>query len=77
MLIGIAYLAAAVICIALIKQGWSGWLYLLSFLCLYNGLKFLLFGPWSLVLLIRWRIAERRHRRAGSRNLIGSPNGVY
>lgn len=45
MLIGIAYVAIAAIITALIGHGWSQWLYLLFFLCLYNGLKFLLFGP--------------------------------
>lgn len=57
MLIGVAYLAAASGCVHLIDHGATEWLYLPFLLFFYNGLKFLLFGPWSLVLLaaVRWR----------------------
>jgi hypothetical protein len=60
MLIGVACLAIAAIITTLIGHGWSPWLYLIFFLCLYNGLKLLLFGPWNVVLLLRARIAEAR-----------------
>jgi hypothetical protein len=63
MLLGLAYLAAGAGIAALVQDGWSAWLNLLFFLCLWNGLKFLLFGPVSLVLLARVRIREHRARR--------------
>lgn len=63
MLIGAAYIVLAAIITTLIGHGWSEWLYLLFFLCLYNGLKFLLFGPWSVVLLARARVREARTRQ--------------
>ena len=63
MLLGVVYILIAATCTELIEQGWSEWLYLAFFWALWNGLKFLLFGPWSLVLLARARIQEaRRHR---------------
>ncbi|WP_449276659.1 hypothetical protein [Leucobacter sp. GX24907] len=68
MLLGVVYLLIAVTCIGLIEQGWSKWLYLAFFWALWNGLKFLLFWPWSLVLLARARIQQtRRHRGASAR----------
>ena len=63
MLLGAAYIFLAAICTTLISYGWSEWLYLAFALALWNGLKFLLFGPWSLVLLGRARIREARARR--------------
>ncbi|MDO4254651.1 MAG: hypothetical protein Q4C81_05830 [Kocuria sp.] len=68
MLLGVVYLLIAVTCTGLIEQGWSKWLYLVFFLTLWNALKFILFGPWSLSLLARARIQEaRRHRGASAR----------
>lgn len=67
MLLGVIYLFAAATCTTLINQGWTPWLYVLFFLALWNSFKFLLFGPWSLILLARARTREaltrRRHRR--------------
>ncbi|MEV0573168.1 sulfate permease [Micrococcus luteus] len=60
MLIGIAYLAAAVGAAYLVQQGWTEWLHLVFLLFFYNGLKFIIFGPWSLVLLTRARVRERQ-----------------
>lgn len=62
MLLGGVYIFLAAMCITLIDRGWSGWLYLLFALLLWNGLKFLLMGPWSLVLLTRVRAQEARAR---------------
>ncbi|MHC9046841.1 hypothetical protein ACYX8G_19830 [Microbacterium saperdae] len=62
MLLGVIYLLIAVICTGLTEQGWSKWLYLVFFLALWNALKLILFGPWSLVLLARARLHERRAR---------------
>lgn len=60
MLLGVVYILIAATCTGLIEQGWSEWLYLAFFWALWNGLKFLLFGPWSVVLLVRARLCERR-----------------
>ncbi|GGM63119.1 hypothetical protein GCM10010489_38240 [Microbacterium saperdae] len=66
MLLGVVYLLIAATCTGLIEQGWSKWLHPMFFLALWNGLKFLFFGPWSLVLLVRARVREMRvHGSAG------------
>lgn len=73
MLLGAAYVFLAAMCITLIDHGWSKWLYLLFALLLWNGLKFLIMGPWSLVLLARTRAREahaRRIRRAEERATV-------
>lgn len=67
MLLGVIYILVAATCTGLIDRGWSEWLYLVFFLALWNGLKFLLFGPWSLILLARVRIQEGRAARAERR----------
>ena len=64
MLLGAGYIFAAATCTALIERGWSEWLHLLFLLLLWNGFKFLLFGPWCVVLLARVRAAESRARRS-------------
>lgn len=60
MLLGVVYILIAATCTGLIEQGGSEWLYLAFILALWNGLKFLLVGPWSVVLLVRARLRERR-----------------
>lgn len=60
MLLGVVYIIIAATCTSLIELGWSRWLYVAFFWALSNGLKFLLFGPWSVVLLMRARLRERR-----------------
>lgn len=67
MLIGGAYLFAAVTCTTLIGHGWSESLYLAFFLFLWNALKFILMGPISVVLLARLRLQEARARRHNRR----------
>lgn len=62
MLIGVAYLAAAAGLRALIEAGWTEWLYLPFLLCAWNGIKLILFGPISVVLLLRARWREHRAR---------------
>ena len=57
--LGVAYFLAAVVSITLINGGWSPWLYVVFTLCVWNALKFLLFGPISLLLLARARLRER------------------
>jgi hypothetical protein len=61
MLLGVAYLFAAVICSSLAGRGGPGWLYMFIVLFVYNGFKFLLFGPVSLLLLMRARALDHRH----------------
>lgn len=70
-LLGVVYLLIAVTCTGLIEQDWSKWLYLVFFLALWNALKFLFFGPWSVVLLIRARSHEAKVRRNAQRAANG------
>lgn len=69
MLLGGLYLFTAAYCTTLINHGWNPALYLLFFLALWNSLKFLLFGPWSLILLTRARAREARARRRHDRQV--------
>ena len=62
MLLGMAYLLAAAILAHLLNDGGPGWLNLLVILGIGNGLKFIIFGPISVILLVRARITEHRHR---------------
>ncbi|WGH89966.1 hypothetical protein QDX23_07415 [Auritidibacter ignavus] len=62
MLISIPYFALAYFSTVAIDHGWTEWLYLLVLLGIWNGLKFLTFGPWSLWLLLKVRTRERRTR---------------
>lgn len=63
-LLAAPYLLAASICTNLIADGGPGWLNLLVILFIWNALKFLIMGPFSLLLLTRARVAERRTRSA-------------
>ena len=68
MLIGVAYLAAASGLVLLIEAGWTKWLYLPFLLFIWNGGKFLLFGPLSVILLARARWREHHARRRTQRD---------
>ena len=61
--LGIVYFLAAAVSIMLINGGWSPWLYVVFALCLWNALKFVLFGPISVLLLARARVHEHHARR--------------
>ena len=61
--LGLAYLLIAAASITLIDGGWSPGLYIVFTVCLWNALKFLLFGPISLLLLARAHVHEHRARR--------------
>lgn len=63
MVVGVGYIGAALLCFQLIESGWSEMLYLIFVICLWNGAKFLLFGPISVVLLARVRLAEHVARK--------------
>lgn len=60
MLLGVAYFLAAAILTGWLHDDGPSWLNLLVPLGIWNGLKFVVFGPISLLLLARARIAERR-----------------
>ncbi|GAA3664355.1 hypothetical protein [Microbacterium marinilacus] len=61
--LGLVYLLIAAGSITLIDGGWSQGLYIVFALCLWNALKFLLFGLISLPLLARARVREHRAKR--------------
>jgi len=63
MLLGGVYIFAAAMCITLIEHGWHETLYLLFFLLLWNGLKFIINGPICLAMLLRLRAHQTRARR--------------
>ena len=69
MLLGVAYLAAGLGLHLWIEAGAPDWLYLPAILVFWNGLKFLAFGPVSLVLLARCRIREHIERRRTAKGL--------
>lgn len=61
--LGLVYLLISAASITLINGGWSPGLYIVFALCLWNALKFVLFGPISLLLLARARVHEHRAKR--------------
>jgi hypothetical protein len=61
--LGLVYLLIAAASITLINDGGSQGLYIFFAVCLWNALKFLLFGPISLLLLARARVHEHRAKR--------------
>jgi hypothetical protein len=63
MALGVAYFLTAAVSVTLINGGWSPWLYIVFALCLWNALKFILFGPICLLLLARARVHEHQARR--------------
>jgi hypothetical protein len=62
MLLGVAYLLAAVLLTHMLNDGGPGWLNLLVLLGTWNGFKFIAFGPISAILLARARIIEYRQQ---------------
>lgn len=67
MLLSVAYFYLATLMSVLIDDGASKWLYVVMLVCIWNAFKFLVFGPVSLVQLMRVRAAERRARRTVDR----------
>jgi len=63
MLLAVPYLAIAHWCTTLIGGGAPGWLHLVVLVCIWNALKMMLFGPVSLIMLVKARARERRARR--------------
>lgn len=67
MLLGIAYYFAVRACIGIIDAGGPKALYMLVLLFGYNSIKFILFGPYSLLILARVRLYERLLRKRAER----------
>lgn len=60
MLLSIPYLLIARGALALIEMGAPEWLYLVFILCIWNAIKFLVWGPISLTVLGKARLREAR-----------------
>lgn len=67
MLLAGFYFYLAALMSVLIDGGAPKWLYVVMLVCIWNAFKFLIYGPVSLVTLVRVRLAERRARVAGER----------
>lgn len=63
MLIAIPYFAIAYWCTTLIDADGPGWLHLVVLVACWSGLKFLIMGPVSVILLAKARLAEHREQR--------------
>lgn len=64
MLVAVPYLMVAIWCSTLANEGGPRWLNLVILVCLWNAMKFVVMGPISVVLLLRWRHHETVERRA-------------
>ena len=58
--LGAAYFFAVAMLTSWLHDGGPGWLNLLVLLGIWNGIKFIAFGPVSLILLARARVIEHR-----------------
>lgn len=67
-LIAIPYFAIAYWCTNLIDAGGPGWLHLIVLVACWSGLKFMIMGPVSVILLAKTRLAEHRARRRQKRS---------
>lgn len=77
MLLAVPYALAAVWCSDLIDHGGPGWFHLVILICLWNSMKFILMGPVSVMLLLRWRHSETVARKeATTHDLPAEPNSV-
>lgn len=65
MLLAVPYLIVAYWCTISIGSGGPGWLHLIVLICLWSALKMVLFGPVSVVLLVRARARERQAQHHG------------
>lgn len=63
MLVAVPYLLIVCFCANLLAAGGPGVLNLVVLGAGYNALRFVLMGPWSLVLLVRVRLQEAAGRR--------------
>lgn len=67
MLLAVPYLGFAFWYTSVAAGGGPGWLRLVVLLCLWNALKFIAFGPISLIILCRVRVKELDGRRDGEK----------
>ena len=67
MLLTLPYLGLALWCSSLAAGGGPAWLNLLVLLSLWNAMKFIAFGPISLIILYRVRAKELDERRDGEK----------
>lgn len=65
MVLGVAYLLVAAWLTGLLHDNGPGWLNLLVIVGLWNGIKLIVFGPISLILLARVRFAEHEQKTHG------------
>lgn len=63
MLLAVPCILAAVWCSDLIDHGGPGWLHFVILICIWNAMKFIVMGPVSLVLLLRWKHFEAVARK--------------
>lgn len=73
MLLVVPYCLAAVYCAGLVEAGGAGWLSALALLFVWNALKFLVAGPFTLMQLSRVRFHEER----ASRHVVGGTPSVH
>ncbi|WRS30000.1 sulfate permease [Actinomycetaceae bacterium MB13-C1-2] len=66
-LLALPYLGLAFWCSFVAAGGGSAWLIFLVLLSLWNALKFIAFGPISLMILSRVRVKELNERRDGEK----------
>ncbi len=71
MLLAVPYLTVAHWCTTTIDSGGPGWLHLVVLVCLWNSFKMVLFGPVSVVLLVKARVRDRRAQRQSES--VGAP----
>ena len=62
MFLGVACFLAAAMLASWLHEGGPGWLNLLVLLGIWNGIKFIAFGPVSLILLARARVIGHRDK---------------
>lgn len=67
MLLALPYLGFAFWCSSVAAGGGPGWLNLLVLLSLWNAMKFIMFGPISLIILCRVRAKQPDERRDGEK----------
>lgn len=77
MLLAVPYTLAAVWCSDLMDHGGPGWLHFVILICIWNAMKFIVIGPVSLVLLLRWKHFEAVTRReSAAQESPAEPNSV-
>lgn len=73
MLLGATYLFAAAMVSTWLRDGGPGWLNLVVVLGVWNGLKFVSYGPISVFLLLRVRVLEARRDRSRAFEGMSAP----